>query len=164
MNGVNEQQVRRLDEMDEQQARQFLTDLYSRHIPEEEYNVRHEDYVMEMPQSGERFRGPENMRAFQEAYPTPPSSLQVRRVLVKEGLWVVEGVIDYGDGRVFDFVVISELRDGKMWRERWYFAEPFEAPEWRSQSSGWTRRFRAQPNFREFVRGEVRRISLLETV
>jgi hypothetical protein len=44
-----------------------------------------------MPQSGERFRGRENMRAFQEAHPTPPSSLQVRRVLVKEVLWVVEG-------------------------------------------------------------------------
>ena len=95
--------------------------------------MRHQDYVMEMPQSGERFRGRENMRAFQRAHPTPPSSLQVRRVLVKEGLWVVEGAIDYGDGRVFAVVVISELRDGKMWRDRWYFAEPFEAPEWRSQ-------------------------------
>jgi hypothetical protein len=56
----------------------------------------------------------------------------VRRVLVKEGLWVVEAVIDYGDGRVFDVVVISELRDGKMWRDTWYFAEP-EAPGWRAQ-------------------------------
>src|ERR671918_2122635 len=104
--------------------------------PEEEYNVRHEDYVMEMPQSGERFSGRENMLAFQEAHPTPPSSLQVRRVLVKEGLWVVEGAIDYGDGRVFVVVVISELRDGKMWRDRWYFAEPFEAPEWRGEGGG----------------------------
>jgi hypothetical protein len=97
--------------------------------------VRHpEDYTMEMPQSGERFRGRENMRNFQEAHPTPPSSLQVRRMLVKERLWVVEGVIDYGDGRVFDVVVIiSELEDGKMWRDRWYFAEPFEAPKWRAQ-------------------------------
>ena len=132
-----EQRVPNLEEMDEQQAHRFLTDLYSRHIPEEEYNVRHpEGYVMEMPQSGERFQGRENMGAFQEAHPTPPSSLRVRRVLVKEGLWVVEWVIDYGDGgdgRVFDFVVISELRDGKMWRDRWYFAEPFEAPEWRAQ-------------------------------
>src|ERR671911_36809 len=102
--------------------------------PEEEYNVRHpEDYVMEMPQSGERFSGRENMRAFQEAHPTPPSSLQVRRVLVRERLWVVEGVIDYGDGRVLDVVVVSELKDGRMWRDRWYFAEPFEAPEWRSR-------------------------------
>jgi hypothetical protein len=132
---MDEHRVPNLEEMDEQQAHQFLTDLYSRLSPEEEYNVRHpEDYVMEMPQSGERFRGRENMRAFQEAYPTTtPPSLQVRRVLVREGLWVVEGVIDYGDGRVFDVVVISELRDGRMWRDRWYFAEPFEAPEWRAQ-------------------------------
>jgi hypothetical protein len=130
-----EQQVPNLEEMDEQQAHRFLSDLYSRLSPEEEYNVRHpQDYVMEMPQSGERFRGRENMRKFQEAYPTTtPPSLQVRRVLVRDALWVVEGVIDYGDGRVFDVVVISELRDGKMWRDRWYFAEPFEAPEWRAQ-------------------------------
>ena len=120
---MDEQRVPNLEEMDEQQAHQFLTDLYSRHIPEEEYNVRHpEDYVMEMPQSGERFRGRENMRAFQRArsdHSTPPRSLQLRRVLVKEGLWVVEAVIDYGGGQVFDVVLISELRDGKMWRAQW---------------------------------------------
>jgi hypothetical protein len=75
------------------------------------------------------------MRAFQEAYPTPASkpSIQLRRVLVKEGLWVVEGVIDYGEGQAYNVVLIFELRDGKMWRDRWYFAEPFEAPEWRAQ-------------------------------
>jgi hypothetical protein len=85
------------------------------------------------------------MRAFQEArseHATSPSSLQVRRVLVKEGLWVVEGVIDYGDGRVFDFVMqISELKEGKMWRDRWYFAEPFKGPEWRSP---WVERMERQ--------------------
>jgi hypothetical protein len=131
---MDEQQVPNLEEMDEREAHRFLTQLLSNHIPAEEYKTRHpEDYVMEMPQSGERFRSRENMRAFQEAHPTPPASLQVRRVLVREGLWVVEGIIDYGDGRVFDVVVISELRDGKMWRDRWYFAEPFEAPEWRAR-------------------------------
>jgi hypothetical protein len=90
--------------------------------PEEEYNVRHQDYVMEMPQSGERFRGGENVLAFQRArsdHSTPPRSLQLRRVLVKEGLWVVEAVIDYGGGQVFDVVLISELRDGKMRRAQW---------------------------------------------
>src|SRR3712207_5839011 len=127
---MDERRDPKLEEKGEQQAHPLLTHLYSRHLPGEEYNARHpEDYVMEMPQSGERFRARENMRAFQEAHPTPPSSLQVRRGLVRDGLWVVEGVIDYGDGRVFDVVVISELRDGKMWREIWYFAEPFEAPE-----------------------------------
>jgi hypothetical protein len=127
------EQVPNLEEMDEQEASRFLTELLSNHSPQEEYNVRHEDYVMEMPQSGERFRGRENMRAFQEAHPTPPSSIQLRRVLVKEGLWVVEVVIDYGGGQILDAVLILELRDGKMWRDRWYFAEPFEAPEWRAQ-------------------------------
>lgn len=136
MNVVNEQQVRRLDEMDEQEARRFLTGLLSRLDPEEEYNVRHEDYVMEMPQSGERFRGRENMRAFQRArgdHAIPPRSLQLRRVLVREGLWIAEGVADYCDGQVFNVVLIFELHDGKMWRDRWYFAEPFEAPGWRAR-------------------------------
>jgi hypothetical protein len=54
-------------------------------------------------------------------------------VLVKEGLWVAEGVNDYGGGQVFDVVAILELRDGQMWRDRWYFAEPFEAAESRAQ-------------------------------
>ncbi len=135
---MDEQRVPNLEEMDEQEAYRFLTELLSNLDPEAEYNVRHEDYVMEMPQSGERFRGRENMRAFQEAYPTyrgetPPPSIRLHRVLVKEGLWVAEGVYDYGDGQALNTVLIFELRDGKMWRDRWYFAEPFEAPEWRAQ-------------------------------
>jgi hypothetical protein len=28
---------------------------------------------------------------------------------------------------------LLELRDGKIWRETTYWAEPFEAPEWRSK-------------------------------
>ena len=83
-----EQRVPNLQEMDEREAHRFLTKLLSNLSPEAEYNVRHpEDYVMEMPQSGERFRGRENMRAFQEAYHlSPPPSIRVRRVLVREGL------------------------------------------------------------------------------
>jgi len=54
-------------------------------------------------------------------------------VLVKDGLWIVEGVNDYGGGQVFDIVLIIELREGKMFRDRRYYAEPFEAPEWRAQ-------------------------------
>jgi hypothetical protein len=30
-------------------------------------------------------------------------------------------------------VTILELRDGKMWRDRRYYAEPFEAPDWRAK-------------------------------
>ena len=105
------------------------------HVPSSN-DLRHEDYVMEMPQSGERIRGRDRMREFQESYSSnaiPPVGLSVRRVLVKDGLWIVEGNIGYDGGLVFDVVQILELRDGKMWRDRWYFAEPFEAPEWRAR-------------------------------
>ena len=114
MNERDEQRVRPLDEMDEREARRFLTRLLSRLDPEEEYNVRHEDYVMEMPQSGERIRGRERMREFQESYSsnaTPPVGLSVRRVLVRDGLWVVEGNIGYEGSRAFEVVMISELRE-----------------------------------------------------
>jgi hypothetical protein len=71
------------------------------------------------------------MRAFQEAYPNPPS-MHLRRVVVRDGLWVAELVSDYG-GQVYDVALIIELRDGKMWRDTRYYAEPFEAPEWRAR-------------------------------
>jgi hypothetical protein len=89
---------------------------------------------MEMPQSGERFRGRENMRAFQEAFPdnSDAPTIRIRRVLAREGLWVVESVVDYGAGQVMRGVAILELQEGKVWRDTRYFAEPFEAPEWRS--------------------------------
>jgi hypothetical protein len=127
-----EQRVPNLEKMNEQEAHRFLADLFSSLSSEEVYEANHpEDYVMEMPQSGETVRGRENMRKFQEAYPNSPS-IRLRRVLVRDGVWVVEAVNDYGE-QEFDVVMIIELRDGKIWRDRRYYAEPFEAPEWRAQ-------------------------------
>src|SRR5215212_305304 len=113
MNETNERQVPDLEEMDEQQAKRFLTELYTVLSAEKEYALRHEDYVMEMPQSGERIRGRENMLGFQKALarnlPNPPS-IRIDRVWVRDGLWVKEGVNDYGDGVVSNSVVIYELK------------------------------------------------------
>ena len=140
MNKANELWLLDLEKMDEREAHRFLTRLLSNLDPEEEHSVRHpDDYVLEMPQSGERIRGRERMRRFQESYASlspsdPARGIRVGRVLVRDGLWVVEGIADYDDGRAaLNVVLILELRDGKLWRDRWYFAEPFEAPEWRSQ-------------------------------
>jgi hypothetical protein len=82
---MGEQGVPNLEEMNKQEARRFLTELLPKLSFEEEYEIRHEDYVMEMPQSGERIRGRQKMREFQEAYPNPPS-MRLRRVIVREGL------------------------------------------------------------------------------
>jgi hypothetical protein len=140
MSKAHEKQQIRLDEMNEREAHDFLTVLLTNLDPEEEYDTRHpQDYLLEMPQSGERIRGRERMRQFQESYATrspsdPMRRIRLRRVLVKEDLWVVEGIADYDDGReALNVVLILELRDGKLWRDRWYFAESFEAPEWRAQ-------------------------------
>jgi hypothetical protein len=134
MDETNEGRVPNLEEMDERQAHRFITELYSDVSPENEYELRHEDYVMEMPQSGERIRGREKMRKLQESYldHSAPPTIRVRRVLVKDGLWVGEGTIDYGNGTVLNSIAVVELKDGKIWRDTRYFAEPFEAPEWRA--------------------------------
>ena len=97
-----------------------------------EYELRHDDYVMEMPQSGERIRGRDNMRAMQEAYPNPPDA-SLRRIVGSGAVWVMEAASDYGGGRVYLVTDIFEFRDGKIAKETRYYSEPFDAPEWRAQ-------------------------------
>jgi hypothetical protein len=100
--------------------------------PEAEYAIRAEDYIMEMPQSGERIRGREAMRAMQEGFPTPPT-IRLRRVTGAGGVWVVEGVNDY-DGDVWRVVLILELdADGRIHRDTRYYTKSFDPPEWRSR-------------------------------
>lgn len=98
---------------------------------QEEYDIRADDYIMEMPQSGERIVGRDKMREFQEAYPNPPS-IKLLRILGVEDVFVVEGVSDYGT-EVSNVVDIVEFKDGKIIRETRYYAAPFSPPEWRSQ-------------------------------
>jgi hypothetical protein len=129
---VDDQRVPDLGKMDERQVERFISELLAELSAEQEFELRHEDYAMEMPQSGERIQGREKMREFQEAYPTPPK-IRLRRVVVREGLWILEGVNDYGEGGVFHVVSIIEIKDGKMWRDTRYYAEPFEAPQWRAE-------------------------------
>ncbi|MGY1638211.1 hypothetical protein ACI78V_16320 [Geodermatophilus sp. SYSU D00742] len=99
---------------------------------EDEYRVRHPEYVMEMPQSGERIRGRDAMRAVQEAFPAPPT-LRLRRVVGAGRVWVVEGVNDYG-ADVWHVVLTLELADdGRIVRDTRYYARPFEPPAWRAE-------------------------------
>lgn len=99
--------------------------------PEQEYEARSPDYVMEMPQSGERIVGRDAMRAMQEAYPNPPES-KIRRIIGSGDLFVMEAVSDY-QGNVFHVTDIVEFSGGKIVRETRYYAEPFDPPEWRAE-------------------------------
>jgi SnoaL-like domain len=110
----------------------------------------HPDYIETYPQSGERIRGVENLRAIIEGYPGGYEDKGTDRVVGSEDRWVmtpaftllrIEGAGDtftgvqkirYPDGNEWYAVSIGEIRDGRVWRMQTFFAQPFEAPAWRS--------------------------------
>ena len=59
---MDDQQTPNLQEMDEQQAHRFLSELIATQRAQEDYAMRHQDYTLEIPQSGERIRGRKKMR------------------------------------------------------------------------------------------------------
>jgi hypothetical protein len=100
--------------------------------PDDEYDLRHDDYVMEMPQSGERISSRDRMRAMQESFPGPPPAITLRRVTGAGRSWFIEGSNDYG-GDVWHVVLVLELApDGRMLRDTRYYAKPLDRPEWRA--------------------------------
>ena len=112
--------------------------------------LRHQQFVEEWPQSGERIYGYANYRAIHERYPegaprSEPSGLvggEHRWVLtpmltpirvVGDGVtYTAEFTAAYAGGASYRIVAIIELRDGLVYRQRTYFAPQFEAPDWRS--------------------------------
>lgn len=122
--------------MSEQSNRELLEGLFMDGkltlLPEQEYEARADDYVMEMPQSGERIVGRDKMRAFQEAYPNAPSS-RVRRIIGSGDLFIMEARSDYGNEVAFVADIVEFNSDGKIARETRYYASPFEPPEWRAE-------------------------------
>jgi ketosteroid isomerase-like protein len=92
----------------------------------------HEDAVMEWPQSGERIVGGDNRREVYKSFPGLPT-IRPRRLLVSGDLVTAEANLDYGEGAAYQAVFIFELRDGKIAKETAYWAQPFDAPDWRAQ-------------------------------
>jgi hypothetical protein len=119
--------------MDDRQIRELLTNMVTDLDADAEYELRHEDFVAEMPQSGERIRGRDNMRAMQRAFPPDRKpTFRVRRITGGGDVWTVEAVGDYG-GEIFLVVCVFEFSEGKIARETRYYPQPFAAPEWRAE-------------------------------
>ena len=98
---------------------------------EAEHEMRTEDYVLEMPQSGERIVGRDTMRAMQQEYPNPPS-IQILRITGSGDHFVVLGRSDYS-GDIYYVANVVEFRDGRIARETRIYGAPFEAPAWRAK-------------------------------
>ena len=97
-----------------------------------EHDIYDDDAICDYPQSGERILGRKNLQALRSHHPGKPSGFKVRRTLGEGELWVTEYTIDY-QGRSSYTVSIMEFREGKVVHETQYFADPFEAPAWRSE-------------------------------
>lgn len=127
--------------MDDEQIKQRLQGIFDANDMEAFAKAQHEmaadDIMVEYPQSAERFRGRERIAKMNQNYPastgTAPS-LTLRRILKPGEAWVIESVIDYGDGTPVSGISIIETNsDGKVARQTDYFANPFEAPAWRAE-------------------------------
>ena len=114
-------------------------------------SLRHRDWVCDWPQSGERVTTSANMRAIIEAYPGGPWEAQERRLRGSEDqyvvspsgtlmamagageTWTAEWMNLYPGDREYFVIDIIQLKDGRVIRETTYWAEPFEAPQWRRE-------------------------------
>jgi hypothetical protein len=99
---------------------------------EAEHEIYDDEVICEYPQSGEKILGRRNLQALRSHHPGKPSGFNIRRIVGANDLWVTEYTINY-EGALFHTVSIMEFHSGKVIHETQYFAQPFEAPAWRSQ-------------------------------
>jgi hypothetical protein len=112
--------------------------------------LRHPEWMVVWPQSGERVRGNQAFAEIIRNYPGGEPKTEVQRIVGAEDRWVVtpgntvlqvvgsgdfwwaEWRVTYPNGEVYFAVTLIELRDGLVFHETTYWAAPFEAPGWRA--------------------------------
>jgi hypothetical protein len=112
--------------------------------------LRHPEWLVVWPQSGEQVHSNEAFSEIIANYPGGAPSPEITRIVGAEDRWVVtpgntvlkvvgsgdfwwsEWRLTYPTGDVYLVVDLLELRDGLVRRETVYWAAPFEAPEWRA--------------------------------
>ena len=111
--------------------------------------LRHPDWSVIWPQSGERVMSSESYAEIVNRYPGGRPASVVERIVGGEDRWVLTGAntivriagtgdawwgewrMTYPDGQVYNCVDLIELRDGRIYHETVYWAPPFDAPDWR---------------------------------
>ena len=111
-----------------------------------------EDVIEEYPQSGERFRGRSRLRAMLQSYREAAADIHpdVDQVSGGDEAWVltpgytvvrvdgggneftITGTVNYPNGETWHLVQLVGIENGKVVHLTTYFAEPFEAPDWRA--------------------------------
>ena len=137
-------------EGEHERVMQLMSEIISAEAWDRLGEVINADAVYEFPQSGERFRGLEQIRAQFERHPdmvvgtskltevvgdetfalTPSYTLIRVDDAGQKGTSVVR--VRYGDGSWWWIVNLYEFRDGRITRNRSYFAADFPAPDYRA--------------------------------
>jgi len=112
--------------------------------------LRHPEWSVYWPQSGERVHGMENFADIIRNYPGGQPKTEVQRIVGAEDRWFVtpgntvvkvvgsgdfwwaEWRVTYPKDEVYLSVTLMELREGLVFHETTYWAAPFEAPAWRA--------------------------------
>ncbi|MES1239795.1 MAG: nuclear transport factor 2 family protein [Chloroflexota bacterium] len=98
---------------------------------DEARGLLHPDFVAHWPQSGERFRGPDNYLAVNREHPAPGWKLHVHRLVEGPGTAAVHVTLDHAEGvdhgACFYVVSRGRIREAtELWAER------SPAPAWRA--------------------------------
>jgi ketosteroid isomerase-like protein len=132
-----------------------VIDRYARAMETSDFatlrSLLHDDYEEEYPQSGERIHGADDLMAILRNYPGgSPQGSKLDSVIGTEDRWVitpsytpmlVAGTGDqytavahltYPDGSDWHVIQLIRLKDGKVSRVTSFYAERFEAPDWRA--------------------------------
>ncbi len=90
-----------------------------------------EQMVMDWPQSGERFRGRDNVLAAMAAVGVKPQFAGSPRLVGSGQLWVLMVPLRYGE-EVLQYVAVLELESGRIRRATGYWGAPFPAQDARA--------------------------------
>lgn len=96
-----------------------------------EHDIYQDDAVLDYPQSRERIVGRRNIQTTRSLQPNK-KRFMVHRILGSGDLWISEFVLTY-DTRPYYTVSIMEFQGVKVAHETQYFADSFEASQWREQ-------------------------------
>lgn len=142
--------------MAEQSAR-AVVEAFVRAIVAQDYDAQgalvSDDFVDEMPQSGERIRGRQNARAIAENYPGGVATVDSERakIIGADDRWVMTpsfnilriegsgdtftctGTVRYpATGEIWHIIAIVRVRDGRVAKTTTYYAPTFDPPAWRA--------------------------------
>jgi hypothetical protein len=125
--------AQRIEIVDEVTVRALLQRYwqYAAADPDTAHAMYHDDAVLEFPQSHERFEGKVNFIAWRRIYPAAVEC-SVQRVRGGGNFWVAEVRIRYDGGPWNYGLTLLEFKGDKVARETIYYAEGWQAPEWRA--------------------------------